>query len=78
MVEEIRERVFVGVRFTETADAVGWTRRNQVNAKLLTKCRVLLQRLEPAIKARDAHVRLAKESETDSGVNRRHLAGTKM
>ena len=66
--------------FTETADAVELamdTQRPEVNAKLLTKCRVLLQRLEPAIKARDAHVRLAKESETDSGVNRRHLAPNK-
>lgn len=66
--------------FTETADAVELTmdtQKPEVNAKLLTKCRILLQRLEPAIKARDAHVRLAKESETDSGVNRRHLAPNK-
>ena len=70
----------VACGFTETADAVELildTQRPEMNAKTLTKCRVLLSRLEPAIKARDAHVRLAREDDSSSGVNRRHLAPNK-
>ena len=70
----------VACGFTETADAVELildTQRPETNAKTLTKCRVLLSRLEPAIKARDAHVRLAREDDSSSGVNRRHLAPNK-
>jgi hypothetical protein len=67
--------------FTESADAVELildTERPEMNAKMLAKCRVLLQRIESAIRARDAHVRAAKESEDgDSGVNQRHLAPNK-
>ena len=67
------------MRIYETADAVELildTQRPEMNAKTLTKCRVLLSRLEWLLK-REMRTFDWLKDDSSSGVNRRHLAPDK-